>query len=214
MAYARRFLLGTNLTSSNVAQVPEPPQEMTDKADFVVILASLICAIICVLGLIVVARCTWLRHGVPRNILEHHSSANKGLKKKVLNALPKYTYSNNNNNNSNKKTIDLKEDVVGRIEETNEEAEDCAICLTEYEDGDEIRVLPQCGHGFHVQCIDMWLGSHSSCPSCRQILEVTRCRKCGEVGSAAAAGGGNFNKLSKGKLFSLGASTSSATYLP
>ncbi|GAB2300476.1 hypothetical protein Dimus_034519 [Dionaea muscipula] len=31
--------------------------------------------------------------------------------------------------------------------------------------GDEIRMLPQCGRGFHVVCIDTWLVSHSSCPS-------------------------------------------------
>jgi len=53
-------------------------------------------------------------------------------------------------------------------------------------------VLPQCGHGFHVSCIDTWLGSHSSCPSCRQILVVARCQKCGGLpsGSSSSNGGG------------------------
>ncbi|KAJ8506229.1 hypothetical protein OPV22_007115 [Ensete ventricosum] len=30
----------------------------------------------------------------------------------------------------------------------------------------------QCGHGFHVGCVDAWLHSHSSCPSCRRVLVV------------------------------------------
>ncbi|THG19408.1 hypothetical protein TEA_025793 [Camellia sinensis var. sinensis] len=45
----------------------------------------------------------------------------------------------------------------------NSKLGECPICLAEYADGDEIRLLPQCGHGFHVACIDTWLGSPSSC---------------------------------------------------
>ncbi|KAH9747189.1 Choline-phosphate cytidylyltransferase 2 [Citrus sinensis] len=47
----------------------------------------------------------------------------------------------------------------------------CAICLLDFIDGDEIRLLPKCNHRFHVACIDKWLLSHSSCPTCRQRLK-------------------------------------------
>ncbi|WJX40710.1 RING-type E3 ubiquitin transferase [Trifolium repens] len=47
---------------------------------------------------------------------------------------------------------------------------DCPICLGEFIDGEKVRVLPKCNHGFHVECIDKWLLSHSSCPTCRQSL--------------------------------------------
>ncbi|XP_009595867.1 RING-H2 finger protein ATL80 [Nicotiana tomentosiformis] len=141
-------------------------------SDFVVILAALLCALICVLGLVAVARCAWIRRISARatgNSAFSSPPANKGLKKKVLKSLPKLSY-------------------------TTEHAakfSECAICLAEFVVGDEIRVLPQCGHGFHVGCIDTWLGSHSSCPSCRQILVVTRCHKCGElpVASSSSAAG-------------------------
>ncbi|XP_024996842.1 uncharacterized protein LOC112529710 isoform X2 [Cynara cardunculus var. scolymus] len=49
---------------------------------------------------------------------------------------------------------------------TEEDAQ-CYICLVEYEDGDEVRVLP-CHHEFHRLCIDKWLKEiHRICPLCR-----------------------------------------------
>ncbi|GLU11902.1 hypothetical protein SLE2022_286200 [Rubroshorea leprosula] len=47
---------------------------------------------------------------------------------------------------------------------------ECVICLSSFEDNDVGRELPKCGHGFHVDCIDMWLHSHSNCPICRAPL--------------------------------------------
>lgn len=44
---------------------------------------------------------------------------------------------------------------------------ECAICLTEFEEGERVRVLERCRHGFHVECIERWLCSRSSCPNCR-----------------------------------------------
>lgn len=44
---------------------------------------------------------------------------------------------------------------------------ECAVCLSEFCDGEKIRLLPKCNHGFHVECIDMWFYSHSTCPLCR-----------------------------------------------
>ncbi|KAJ3691833.1 hypothetical protein LUZ61_020997 [Rhynchospora tenuis] len=45
--------------------------------------------------------------------------------------------------------------------------ESCAVCISEFTHGEKVRVLPQCGHRFHLECIDMWFGSHSTCPLCR-----------------------------------------------
>ncbi|CAI0558439.1 unnamed protein product [Linum tenue] len=83
------------------SQPPAPPVD----SDFVVILAALLCALICVLGLVAIARCAWILHlsfsglaaavGGGRALPEAPSSshANKGVKKKILRALPKQTFS-------------------------------------------------------------------------------------------------------------------------
>ncbi|CAN8326625.1 unnamed protein product [Cochlearia groenlandica] len=50
---------------------------------------------------------------------------------------------------------------------------DCAVCLCEFETEDKLRLLPKCSHAFHVDCIDTWLLSHSTCPLCRSSLLVS-----------------------------------------
>ncbi|KAM0893665.1 hypothetical protein ACQ4PT_024951 [Festuca glaucescens] len=46
-------------------------------------------------------------------------------------------------------------------------AADCSVCLGEFSDGELLRLLPKCGHAFHVPCIDTWLRAHVNCPLCR-----------------------------------------------
>ncbi|XP_057448765.1 RING-H2 finger protein ATL72-like [Lotus japonicus] len=53
------------------------------------------------------------------------------------------------------------------------ESDTCAVCLGDFEDGEELRTLPECLHSFHVPCIDTWLHSHSSCPICRASATAT-----------------------------------------
>ncbi|KAJ7533192.1 hypothetical protein O6H91_13G037000 [Diphasiastrum complanatum] len=47
---------------------------------------------------------------------------------------------------------------------------DCAVCLCEFQGEDRLRLLPNCSHAFHLDCIDTWLLSHSTCPLCRRSL--------------------------------------------
>ncbi|XP_054778868.1 E3 ubiquitin-protein ligase ATL6-like [Prosopis cineraria] len=47
---------------------------------------------------------------------------------------------------------------------------ECAVCLSEFNHQDTLRLLPKCNHVFHPQCIDAWLASHVTCPVCRSRL--------------------------------------------
>ncbi|OSD07120.1 hypothetical protein PYCCODRAFT_1442528 [Trametes coccinea BRFM310] len=57
---------------------------------------------------------------------------------------------------------DVVPDAIGR--------ETCPICIVDFEEGDDLRVLPCEGHHrFHRDCVDQWLLElSSSCPICRQ----------------------------------------------
>lgn len=43
----------------------------------------------------------------------------------------------------------------------------CPICLSEYMPKETVRIIPECRHCFHAQCIDEWLPLNASCPICR-----------------------------------------------
>ncbi|PKU67874.1 E3 ubiquitin-protein ligase [Dendrobium catenatum] len=64
----------------------------------------------------------------------------------------------------------------------------CAVCLSKFDDGEDIKVLPECKHCFHVQCIDLWLKSHSSCPLCRVKTKTVTEKNKEKVKGASPAG--------------------------
>ncbi|RLN29938.1 RING-H2 finger protein ATL74-like [Panicum miliaceum] len=78
----------------------------------------------------------------------------RGIKKRALRSIPVEVYGGGGVEGG---------DAAGAGEE-----DVCAICLGEFADGEKVRVLPRCGHGFHVPCVDAWLLSRGSCPTCRR----------------------------------------------
>ncbi|KAJ0251189.1 RING-H2 finger protein ATL17 [Hirschfeldia incana] len=74
----------------------------------------------------------------------------RGLDPSVIKSLPTFTFS---------------------AATASDAATECAVCLSEFEESEPGRVLPGCKHAFHVECIDMWFHSHSSCPLCRSLVE-------------------------------------------
>ncbi|KAL6727524.1 hypothetical protein Aduo_009394 [Ancylostoma duodenale] len=52
------------------------------------------------------------------------------------------------------------------VANTASSQERCSICLDEYAEGTELRVL-FCGHEFHPKCVDPWLLSNRRCPLCQ-----------------------------------------------
>lgn len=45
---------------------------------------------------------------------------------------------------------------IFKANEKDEEPDSCAICLEDYQSGNELRLLP-CNHQFHTACVDAWL---------------------------------------------------------
>lgn len=48
--------------------------------------------------------------------------------------------------------------------------DDCAICQDPIEQEQMMRIIRHCTHRFHQNCIDTWLNSHVTCPSCRHDI--------------------------------------------
>lgn len=135
--------------------------------NMVIILAALLLALICTLGLNSVVRYA-LRCSSSNRLAvdpsERESPVSSlpysiGIKKIALNQIPVVVYGSGGGEGGEQ-----------RIPTTTTETECCTICLVEFVDGEKIRVLPKCNHEFHVPCIDPWLKSHSSCPNCRYSL--------------------------------------------
>ncbi|MCO5610637.1 hypothetical protein L7F22_064876 [Adiantum nelumboides] len=77
---------------------------------------------------------------------------NAGLSKAAIASLPTFTYT---------------EPTIGAS------FSECAVCLSEFQENEKGRMLPACKHTFHIECIDMWFYSHSTCPLCRVMVVPT-----------------------------------------
>ncbi|KAI3736035.1 hypothetical protein L6452_15566 [Arctium lappa] len=128
---------------------------------------SLSVVVVAVTMLHVYARCILRRQARRRAVIQDigliariHSDEppKRGLESSVITSLPTLVY----------KDIDQPH---GRPDNDAGLSQECAVCLSIFEDGQLIRVLPNCNHHFHAECIDKWLGSRSTCPICRHEVE-------------------------------------------
>ncbi|CAL0301335.1 unnamed protein product [Lupinus luteus] len=87
-----------------------------------------------------------------RSLQEGNNNSASGLDASVIGLIPVFAYNSN---------MCLENPIS------------CVICLSEFQEGEMGRVLPKCNHVFHVDCIDMWLYSHTTCPHCRVSVELT-----------------------------------------
>ncbi|KAE8706883.1 putative RING zinc finger protein [Hibiscus syriacus] len=116
----------------------------------IVLLLALVCTIISASGLFCMVKCA-TRGSV--SAAAEPKLANRGVEQKALNFFPVVKYA-----------TEPKRPGLGTAS---------VICLSEFTAGEGLRNLPECNHGFHISCIDTWLGSHSSCPTRRHCLTET-----------------------------------------
>ncbi|KAL7602693.1 hypothetical protein Lser_V15G19298 [Lactuca serriola] len=164
---SRKLLLDTYSYQQPAAAVtaPSPSSPHTEHSNFdanvVMVLSVLVCALICSLALNSIIRCVLrcTRSSSSESSGSQETNlvkANTGIKKKALKSFP---------------TVSYWEGL--KLTGLNKE---CVISLGDFSTGDRVKILPKCNHGFHVRCIDKWLSSHSSCPTCRNSLLET-CQK-------------------------------------
>ncbi|KAK9665263.1 hypothetical protein RND81_14G101200 [Saponaria officinalis] len=55
----------------------------------------------------------------------------------------------------------------------NSDDNTCSICLSDYQPLETLKLLPQCLHRFHKDCIHQWLRSKGVCPICRTFPPLT-----------------------------------------
>uniref|UniRef100_A0A5B7C6G9 RING-type E3 ubiquitin transferase n=1 Tax=Davidia involucrata TaxID=16924 RepID=A0A5B7C6G9_DAVIN len=91
-------------------------------------------------------------HALQRQLQQLFRLHDSGLDQALIDALPVFYY----------------KDIMGL-----KEPFDCAVCLCEFSEQDKLRLLPMCSHAFHVNCIDTWLLSNSTCPLCRGTLNCS-----------------------------------------
>jgi len=46
----------------------------------------------------------------------------------------------------------------------------CSICIEEFHEGEELKMMPECKHTFHHNCIKRWVQNHNNCPYCRRTI--------------------------------------------
>ncbi|KVH98945.1 RING-H2 finger protein ATL16-like [Cynara cardunculus var. scolymus] len=67
--------------------------------------------------------------------------------------------------------MDEDDDDDDDVDEKKRTAE-CTVCLEGFKVGDKCRLLPNCSHSFHVNCIDSWLIKTAACPICRTCVDL------------------------------------------
>lgn len=77
----------------------------------------------------------------------------RGLDPKILDSLPSIQYN----------------DMSERFRDS---CVDCSVCLGAFNADDSLKLLPECSHAFHSDCILFWFRLHSTCPLCRACLAI------------------------------------------
>lgn len=87
-----------------------------------------------------------------------NTAVSKGLDEALIRSIPVIEF--------RKSTTERKVNDIAASTEPAASYE-CAVCLSEFEEGERLRVIPYCCHAFHIDCIDVWLQSNANCPLCR-----------------------------------------------
>ncbi|KAI3790797.1 hypothetical protein L2E82_04116 [Cichorium intybus] len=88
-------------------------------------------------------------------LVPHHlpSPEPKGLHESVIRSIPIFQFQKQKDSDSG----------IG----------ECAVCLAEFQHDEKLRMIPNCAHVFHIDCIDVWLQNNPNCPLCRNSISIS-----------------------------------------
>lgn len=107
----------------------------------------LFCVGVFLLILLIIFACTRLRFPHNRPSHRNPTTVEEGVDEATLSSYPKLLYS--------------------QVKKGAWTASCCSICLVDYRETDMLRLLPDCAHVFHLNCVDPWIRKHPTCPICR-----------------------------------------------
>ncbi|CAA0817408.1 RING-H2 finger protein ATL16 [Striga hermonthica] len=84
----------------------------------------------------------------------HSPAERRGLDEAAIRSIPIFNFKRLKNG--------LKDESFLKVQSF-----ECAVCLNEFQEEEKLRVIPNCAHIFHIDCIDVWLQNNANCPLCR-----------------------------------------------
>ncbi|XP_061362265.1 RING-H2 finger protein ATL70-like [Gastrolobium bilobum] len=117
--------------------------------------------------------------GIPPS---HHQAGELGIVEDMEQGL----HLNHNHNHDIDTSFDSYPKLLySEVEKNKDGYSSCSICLGDYKETDMLRLLPDCGHLYHLDCVDPWLRLHSTCPICRKSSVQTPRSSASIVGESA-----------------------------
>ena len=86
-----------------------------------------------------------------QHAINHREPVQRGLTKEQISKIPEVKW------NSSMKA-------------KNQTFESCPICYVDYEPSENIKKL-SCNHGYHINCLSVWLEKKSECPVCKEQIK-------------------------------------------
>jgi len=74
--------------------------------------------------------------------------------------------------NSSNQQIIKKEPIVD-VKYIRTKQDTCSICLENFKDDDDIKIISKCQHYIHSECYNLWYNNNpnnKNCPICRQLI--------------------------------------------
>ncbi|PWA43008.1 zinc finger, RING/FYVE/PHD-type [Artemisia annua] len=150
------------MNTTNTVEPPYPNDMIPGRHDYLYVVGF--CSMVLLLIVITYATNTYKRYRSSTttysDVQDHHLiKFSLGLNDDVLVTFPTFLYSDAKASYKSDNDTDVEANGSGN----------CSICLADYKPEDVVRLLPKCGHLFHVKCIDTWLKNHPTCPLCRKM---------------------------------------------